>query len=159
MASFNRCPLLLAMVKGVNLDGGLHCRGEGIFRHACKQCRDDDRGGSNKELYPSRLNSCTKWFTGRLSSLTAQVGVTGGGLDLEDTLLDGQQGHIKLPPSRLKAKADGGSIALVDTDPRTWTLGSPTRALNSPNAEQSQRCPGPSAPDMEDSAQGIVPCL
>ncbi|KAF9004966.1 hypothetical protein BDZ89DRAFT_1236656, partial [Hymenopellis radicata] len=36
--------------------------------------------------------------------LTTQVSVTGGGLDLEDTLLDGQQGNIESSSSEIENK-------------------------------------------------------
>jgi len=36
--------------------------------------------------------------------LATHVGVTGGGLDLEDTLLNGQEEVSRVPPSRSKAR-------------------------------------------------------
>jgi len=57
--------------------------------------------------------------------LTTQMGVTGGGLHLEDTLLDCQEGHIEGPSSKIedvvltdnflvKTVCDGSSSGLVD---------------------------------------------
>ena len=59
--------------------------------------------------------------------LTTQMGVTSGGLDLEDTLLDGQEGNIESSSSQIEDEdvaltlnllvetvCNGGSSRLVD---------------------------------------------
>mmetsp|Transcript_7566 Transcript_7566/g.19588 ORF Transcript_7566/g.19588 Transcript_7566/m.19588 type:complete len:663 (-) Transcript_7566:132-2120(-) len=99
------------LVQGVNLHAGLRAGGQGALRTlACGPQAAHGTGVASDLLLILALELLHKvGHKAVVEILTTKMGVAGGGLDLEDTLLNGQQGHIK----RAAAQVEDEHIALA----------------------------------------------
>jgi len=131
--------------EGVDLDGGLSSRGEGTLStlaSSAKTAESTSVGGQvllvlALELVDEVVDETV------VEVLTTQVSVTSSGLDLEDTLLDGQEGNIEGTTTQIededvaltllllvKTIGNGGSSGLVD-DTEDVQTGNETGVLGS----------------------------
>jgi len=83
--------------EGVDLDGGLSSRGQGTLSTLASSAETTESTGVGGQVLLVLALELVDEVVDQtvVEVLTTQVSVTSSGLNLEDTLLDGQQGHIE----------------------------------------------------------------
>ncbi|GKT78696.1 NAD-specific glutamate dehydrogenase [Colletotrichum tofieldiae] len=134
-----------ALEQRVDLDGGLGGRGQGALGTLASGAETAQRAGVGGQVLLVLALELVDEVVDEavVEVLTTQVGVTSGGLDLEDALLNGQEGHIEGTTTEIEdenvalalgllvqAVRDGGGGGLVD-DAQHVEAGNETGVLGS----------------------------